>query len=559
MAGLEAASGRLDDALALVREARASLSARAEPWRRDVRDFSDRERSSLATLEGVILMRAGRRDDAREALGRTRWPNGGSLAESLAKVLAAPQNRPWYVAADLAMYVEGLTNEDRSTLLFVALIQDRGDNLSEQLHTLRTVPPGLLPIAGLTVHDARGREALSAWLRRGEAPSCHGCDVGARFADVAAHLALAEAIGDEAMLAELRGTAEPFRRALLRRRTALPLLLLEQIQRKWVPPVELALGDRHTCLRSGDATVRCWGAGDRGQLGAPGGGRRLTPAVVEGLPGVTQIAAGGDQTCARTFDGSVLCWGAGSPVPAPVPGVSGAARIAVGHGRACAVGSDSVLTCWGAGHVPGPSPALRDVVDVALGVNHACALRRDATVWCWGSNAVGQLGDDTPGERDAPRPVPSVAGATHLAAGYFHTCALLGQSDSAAFTCWGEGEKGQLGTGAPTLRGLPGTGTRLWHGTALSLGNAFSCSLWCDDAVECWGANDLGQLGNGSLSDRHQPWPFHFVGVAQVAAGGAHGCLLTKSGEVWCWGANRDGQVGDGSTATHEAPEMVRL
>jgi hypothetical protein len=452
----------------------------------------------------------------------------------------------------------GLTYADQQSDLVQAMIFDRGLALSRALGQRRTVPPLLVRLAGLAVRSPSGREAFSAWLRRGEAPSCHGCDVGARVADVGAHLTLAEAIRDEAMTDELRGTADAFRRALLRRGTALPLLLLEQIRRKWIPPVQLALGDRHSCVRSGDGTVRCWGAGDRGQLGAAVGARRLTSAVVEGVADVAQIAAGGDQTCARTFDGSVLCWGEGSPVPTPVPGVSRAARIAVGHGRACAVGSDGALVCWSPQSSPEPT-SLHDAVEVALGVDHACVLRRDATVWCWGSNAHGQLGDDTTDRRDAPLPVPGVTGVDHLAAGYFHTCALLGRGDAATFSCWGQGDRGQLGTGAPMPRGSPGPAVQFWRGARLSLGNAFSCGLWGDDVLECWGANALGQLGDGSLTSHDRPRSSHFLGVAQVAAGGAHGCLLTKSGEVWCWGANRDGQVGDGSTATHEAPEMVRL
>jgi hypothetical protein len=197
------------------------------------------------------------------------------------------------------------------------------------------------------------------------------------------------------------------------------------------------------------------------------------------------------------------------------------------------------------------------VADVALGVDYACALRTDGTVWCWGSNAHGQLGDDTPARRDAPRPVPGIAGALHLAAGYFHTCIVSGRSYETAFTCWGDGDKGQLGDGASGRGGWRGAAVSLYRSTGLAAGNAFTCAA--GDAVECWGANGLGQLGDGSLTDHARPSFNHFVGVAQVAAGGAHACLLTKTGEIWCWGANRDGQVGDGSTATHESPEMIRL
>jgi len=180
-------------------------------------------------------------------------------------------------------------------------------------------------------------------------------------------------------------------------------------------------------------------------------------------------------------------------------------------------------------------------------------------VWCWGSNAKGQLGEGTPGGRSEPARVPGVAGAVRLSAGYFHTCALLSGREDAAFTCWGAGDKGQLGDGEPRARGEAGTPVKFWRGTALSLGGSFSCGLWGDDVLQCWGANALGQLGDGTATGHDKPTFTHFLGIAQVSTGGAHACLLTKTGEIWCWGANRDGQVGDGSTLLHPAPEIVRL
>lgn len=44
--------------------------------------------------------------------------------------------------------------------------------------------------------------------------------------------------------------------------------------------VELAIGFEHTCARSADGTVRCWGRGDLGQLGDGLNKNSLTPVVV---------------------------------------------------------------------------------------------------------------------------------------------------------------------------------------------------------------------------------------------------------------------------------------
>jgi hypothetical protein len=75
----------------------------------------------------------------------------------------------------------------------------------------------------------------------------------------------------------------------------------------------------------------------------------------------------------------------------------------------------------------------RSAVALALGLFHSCALLDDASVKCWGYNSRGQLGlGDTPdrgddgGEMDDSLPAVDLGRAVvQIAAGSFHTCALL--------------------------------------------------------------------------------------------------------------------------------------
>ena len=95
--------------------------------------------------------------------------------------------------------------------------------------------------------------------------------------------------------------------------TALPLVPLGTR-----PTVALALGDAHSCALDADGAVRCWGDNTFGQLGlgdrasrgdGPGEMGAALPTV--DLPGPAQaIAAGGHHTCALLTDASVRCWGA---------------------------------------------------------------------------------------------------------------------------------------------------------------------------------------------------------------------------------------------------------
>ena len=73
--------------------------------------------------------------------------------------------------------------------------------------------------------------------------------------------------------------------------------------------VAVAAGARHTCAIFSDATVRCWGANESGQLGDGTVDSKNKPVPVAGLTSVDAIVAGGAHSCARRTDGSVWCWG----------------------------------------------------------------------------------------------------------------------------------------------------------------------------------------------------------------------------------------------------------
>jgi len=102
--------------------------------------------------------------------------------------------------------------------------------LARLLWRTRVAPPRLLRLIGLTNRSAAGRDELRFWLRWGAVTRCHGCEVSSTFADIAARLTLAEALGDRALVAELRPIVESFRAVLLRAETAIPLAVLESLE-----------------------------------------------------------------------------------------------------------------------------------------------------------------------------------------------------------------------------------------------------------------------------------------------------------------------------------------
>jgi len=67
--------------------------------------------------------------------------------------------------------------------------------------------------------------------------------------------------------------------------------------------------DWSTCARDRAGAVRCWGAGDRGQLGV-GAVDTAAPGEAVPLPGpATALTAGETHACALTADGCAWCWG----------------------------------------------------------------------------------------------------------------------------------------------------------------------------------------------------------------------------------------------------------
>lgn len=235
------------------------------------------------------------------------------------------------------------------------------------------------------------------------------------------------------------------------------------------------------------------------------------------------------------------------------PVIRSAAVVVAALGALVTAGSPS-----GASSSRAYGPAAWSPTSIAAGYEHTCAIMGGGAK-CWGDNAFGQLGDGTDA-RQRTRPVAVsglFSGVDSVGAGAFHSCALAA---GGSVKCWGSNSDGQLGDGQSEGRSAPVEVSGLGSGVqAIAVGGNHACALLGGGAVKCWGYNGAGQLGDGTKQSRLQPVAVSGLsgGVEAIAAGRNHTCVLLESGDVECWGDNNRGQLGDGTTTVRSRPVTV--
>jgi alpha-tubulin suppressor-like RCC1 family protein len=264
----------------------------------------------------------------------------------------------------------------------------------------------------------------------------------------------------------------------------------------------------------------------------------------------TAIAAGNHHTCAILDNASIKCWGANE-----------AGQLGLGHtnnrgDNSSEMGNYLLAVDLGSGI---------KAKAIATGGSHTCAILDNASVKCWGANASGQLGlGDTNNRGDGS--VNGGMGnisvdlgsqtATSITTGTDYTCVLL---DDETVKCWGTDEWGQLGTVKkleinPTPLGAINLGTEI---TAIAAGNFHTCAILDNSSIKCWGYNASGQLGlednteyidGGGLADLNSIDLGTERTARAIAAGDNHTCVVLDNASINCWGSNTAGQLGLGNT-----------
>lgn len=170
---------------------------------------------------------------------------------------------------------------------------------------------------------------------------------------------------------------------------------------------------------------------------------------------------------------------------------------------------------------------------LAAGGYHTCALLADATVMCWGNNGDGQVGNGTSGNVVTTAvAVPGLAGVTGIFAGGRTTCATV---TDGRVLCWGDDNTDQTGGSTPVV--TPTEVPALAGATTVAVGSYHLCAL-VGTGVAC-----AGTLAAETFAEP----------VSDVSSGWQHSCAVA-GGAASCWGDGYLGTLGDGVTAAGDRP-----
>jgi alpha-tubulin suppressor-like RCC1 family protein len=285
----------------------------------------------------------------------------------------------------------------------------------------------------------------------------------------------------------------------------------------------------------------------------------------------------------RAFAATLLTLGASLAAIGATPQPAAAATppvVSAGNNHTCVLMPNGTVFCWGFNHygqlgnsaignsaIPVQAQGPAGATQVAAGQFHSCALA-SGVAWCWGSNAFGAVGNGNTNDRHIPTKVKGGLTFTQIAAGGTlyapnpptHADFTCGVTNLGAADCWGYGKDGQLGNGTNQQSLVPVQVMGLDAGVRqVALGASHACALMANGAVKCWGTNHHGELGNNSTTGSNVPVPVTGLssGVVAISAGFHHTCALLSGGAMQCWGANANGEIGDATTAQRLVPTPV--
>jgi alpha-tubulin suppressor-like RCC1 family protein len=286
-----------------------------------------------------------------------------------------------------------------------------------------------------------------------------------------------------------------------------------------------------------------WGDNATGELGdGVSGGMSDIPVLVSLPSGVTATAISAAQGIGYAIgsNGKLYAWGDNT-------------YGTLGNGTSGGSSTTPVVVSLPSGVTP---------TAIAGGYESGYAIGSDGHMYAWGDDFYGELGNGTMGGiSDTPVVVSLPSGVTPTSiAGGGGTGYVIG-SDGNLYA-WGLNSMGQLGNGsttnsdAPIVVSLPsGVSPR-----AVTAGGAFAHAIGSDGNLYGWGEGSSGQVGIGTGTLTPVVVPLASGVTPKAITDNLHtGYALGSDGNIYAWGYGLQGEFGDGSIGDDSPPVMVSL
>jgi alpha-tubulin suppressor-like RCC1 family protein len=208
---------------------------------------------------------------------------------------------------------------------------------------------------------------------------------------------------------------------------------------------------------------------------------------------------------------------------------------------------------------------------VSLGGRHTSVLTNYGRMFLFGNNQSGQVGTGFFGSEDVGINVTEIYYNALEDDETFEKISVFGSRSSVITSkgnvlVWGYNNVGQLGDGTQVDRNAPVNITDKFDLSEnekisnINFGVNHSVALTSSGRIFTWGSNNVGQLGNGTISSSPQLTPVEIteminlsVGdyIKSISSGNDATIILTVNGEVWVWGDNSFGRLGNDSTESY--------